>query len=163
MLSFDQIKQLIDIVCERDLGGLEIEETGFRLKIDGPVARGAVPTHALTTAGAHLAAPPPVAVVPGGAPIGGVPAPQSTARADGGSHIINSPIVGTFYRAPAPNAEPFVRVGDRITAGQTLCIIEAMKVMNEIEAEFSGTIKEVFVEDANPVEAEGVLFLVDPD
>jgi len=76
---------------------------------------------------------------------------------------VRSPIVGTFYRAPSPTSGPFVEVGDRVATGQTLCIIEAMKVMNEIDAEFSGTIKEVFVEDGNPVEAEGVLFLVDPD
>ncbi|MDH3746251.1 MAG: acetyl-CoA carboxylase biotin carboxyl carrier protein [Acidobacteriota bacterium] len=163
MLSFDQIKQLIDIVCERDLGGLEVEETGFRLKIDGPVARGAVPTHALTTAGAHLAAPPPVAVVPGGAPIGGVPAPQSTARADGGSHIINSPIVGTFYSAPSPDAEAYVEVGSKVVKGQVLCIVEAMKLLNEIESDVDGEIKEIIPKNAQPVEYGEPLFAIKPD
>ncbi len=76
---------------------------------------------------------------------------------------VRSPIVGTFYRAPSPSNPNFTEVGDHVAVGQTLCIIEAMKVMNEIEAEFSGTIKEIFVENGNPVEAEAVLFLVDPD
>ena len=76
---------------------------------------------------------------------------------------VRSPIVGTFYRAPSPANPNFVEVGDHVSAGQTLCIIEAMKVMNEIEAEFGGTIKEIFAENGNPVEAEAVLFLVDPD
>ncbi len=76
---------------------------------------------------------------------------------------VRSPIVGTFYTAPSPASPAFVQVGDRVAVGQTLCIVEAMKVMNEIEAEFGGTIKEILVEDGTPVEAEGVLFLVDPD
>ncbi|MBU0741694.1 acetyl-CoA carboxylase biotin carboxyl carrier protein [bacterium] len=75
---------------------------------------------------------------------------------------IRSPIVGTFYRSPSPESPAFVNVGDAISAGQTLCIIEAMKVMNEIEAEFSGVIKEITAENASPVEAEAILFLVDP-
>jgi acetyl-CoA carboxylase biotin carboxyl carrier protein len=76
---------------------------------------------------------------------------------------LRSPIVGTFYRAPAPTSPSFVNVGDRVKRGQPLCIIEAMKVMNEIEAELDGTIREILVENGSPVEAEAVLFLVDPD
>jgi acetyl-CoA carboxylase biotin carboxyl carrier protein len=76
---------------------------------------------------------------------------------------IAAPMVGTFYRAPAPGAEPFIKIGDRVGVGQTLCIIEAMKVMNEIEAEFPGLIKEILVENGSPVEAEAILFLIDPD
>jgi acetyl-CoA carboxylase biotin carboxyl carrier protein len=75
---------------------------------------------------------------------------------------LRSPIVGTFYSSPSPDAPPFVQVGDKVTAGQTLCIVEAMKVMNEIEAEFSGVIKEILVENATPIEAEAVLYLIDP-
>ena len=75
---------------------------------------------------------------------------------------VRSPIVGTLYRAPSPDTDPFVKVGDRVTTGQTLCIIEAMKVMNEIEAEFNGVVTEVLVENGQPVEAEAILFLVDP-
>jgi acetyl-CoA carboxylase biotin carboxyl carrier protein len=76
---------------------------------------------------------------------------------------LRSPIVGTFYRAPAPTSPNFVNVGDHVSKGQPLCIIEAMKVMNEIEAEMAGTIREILVENGSPVEAEAVLFLVDPD
>jgi len=76
---------------------------------------------------------------------------------------VRSPIVGTFYRAPSPTADPFVQVGDHVAKGQPLCIVEAMKVMNEIEAEFGGTIREILAENATPVEAEAVLFLVEPD
>jgi len=75
---------------------------------------------------------------------------------------VKSPMVGTFYRAPEPGAEPYAKVGSRISAGQTLCIIEAMKIMNELEAEVSGTIREVLVEDAQPVEFGQVLFRVEP-
>ena len=76
---------------------------------------------------------------------------------------IRSPMVGTFYRAPEPGAEPYVQVGTRITSGQTVCIIEAMKIMNEIEAEIAGVVREVSVEDAQPVEFGQVLFRVDPN
>lgn len=76
---------------------------------------------------------------------------------------VRTPIVGTFYRSPSPTNPSFVNVGDHVATGETLCIVEAMKVMNEIDAEFSGTIKEILVQDGMPVEAEGVLFLVDPD
>jgi acetyl-CoA carboxylase biotin carboxyl carrier protein len=76
---------------------------------------------------------------------------------------IKSPMVGTWYKAPEPGAEPYVKVGSRVTSGQTVCIIEAMKIMNEIEAEITGVIREVCVEDAQPVEFGQVLFRVDPN
>jgi acetyl-CoA carboxylase biotin carboxyl carrier protein len=76
---------------------------------------------------------------------------------------VRSPMVGTFYAAPEPGAEPYLRVGQRVTTGQTVCIVEAMKIMNEIEAEVSGVIREVCVEDATPVEYGQVLFRVDPN
>ena len=77
-------------------------------------------------------------------------------------HEIKSPIVGTFYRSPSPDADPFVQVGDTISQGTVLCIIEAMKLFNEIESEISGTIVKIMVEDASPVEYDQVLFLVEP-
>ena len=75
---------------------------------------------------------------------------------------VKSPMVGTFYKAPEPGAEPYVKAGSRVSVGQTLCIIEAMKIMNELEAEVSGTIREVLVEDAQPVEFGQILFRVEP-
>jgi acetyl-CoA carboxylase biotin carboxyl carrier protein len=76
---------------------------------------------------------------------------------------IRSPMVGTFYKAPEPGAEPYIKVGNRVTPGQTVCIIEAMKIMNEIEAEIAGTVREISVEDGQPVEFGQVLFRVDPN
>ena len=103
------------------------------------------------TAHAHASAAP----APGVAPA--APAAASTNLIE-----IKSPMVGTFYRAPEPGAEPYVKPGSRVAAGQTLCIIEAMKIMNELESEVSGTVREILVEDAQPVEFGQVLFRVEP-
>jgi acetyl-CoA carboxylase biotin carboxyl carrier protein len=105
---------------------------------------------------APVAAPP---AAPAAAPAAGAPAAAAASQLK----EIRSPMVGTFYAAPEPGAEPYVRVGQRVTAGQTVCIVEAMKIMNEIEAEFGGVIREVSVEDATPVEYGQVLFRVDPN
>ena len=108
----------------------------------------------------------------GAPPVQHAPAPASAAHGPGASPPaektsnlieIKSPMVGTFYRAPEPGADPYVKGGSRIAPGQTLCIIEAMKIMNEIESEVSGTIREVAVEDASPVEFGQVLFRVEPN
>jgi len=110
---------------------------------------------------AHQAAPALPHVVPA-AP--GTPAAPAAAPALAAPRLIEvkSPMVGTFYRAPEPGVEPYVKAGSRISAGQTLCIIEAMKIMNELEAEVSGTVREVLIEDAQPVEFGQVLFRVEP-
>lgn len=112
---------------------------------------------------AHQAAPamPMPHIVPA-AP--GTPAAPTAAPAPAAPRLIEvkSPMVGTFYRAPEPGAEPYVKAGSRVGPGQTLCIIEAMKIMNELEAEVSGTIREVLVEDSQPVEFGQVLFRVEP-
>ena len=98
--------------------------------------------------------------------VAGVPATEVPVAAEAGapSHLkeIKSPMVGTFYMAPEPGAEAYVKVGGRVTPGETVCIVEAMKIMNEIEAELSGVVKEIVVEDGQPVEYGQVLFLVDP-
>jgi len=116
------------------------------------------------------AAPPaPVAVSMPLSPPSAVLSPES--RPEGGARPaaaanlkeIRSPMVGTFYKAPEPGAEPYIKVGNRVTAGQTVCIIEAMKIMNEIEAEITGVVREINVEDSQPVEFGQVLFRVDPN
>jgi acetyl-CoA carboxylase biotin carboxyl carrier protein len=89
--------------------------------------------------------------------------PREGPRAAPALKEIRSPMVGTFYKAPEPGAEPYVKVGGRITSGQTVCIIEAMKIMNEIEAEITGVVREILVDDAQPVEFGQVLFRVDPN
>ena len=88
---------------------------------------------------------------------------QEKAGAEDNEHVVKAPIVGTFYEAPSPDSDPYVGVGDHVSEGDVLCIIEAMKLMNEIEAETSGTIKEVLVEDAEPVEFDQPLFLIEED
>jgi len=88
-------------------------------------------------------------------------AENGTAEAAADEHVVKAPIVGTFYRAPSPDADPFVEVGDSVEEGDVLCIIEAMKLMNEIECETSGTVKEILVEDAEPVEFDQPLFILD--
>jgi acetyl-CoA carboxylase biotin carboxyl carrier protein len=108
----------------------------------------------------------PVHVPPPAAP-GGEPESRETASRTPSPTLhlkeIRSPMVGTFYKAPEPGAEPYIKVGNRVSPGQTVCIIEAMKIMNEIEAEIAGTVREVLVEDGQPVEFGQVLFRVDPN
>ncbi len=159
MLTFEQIKELIELVSSRKLQGLEVERSGFRLKIDGyPAApAAAVPARAEGAAPAPAPAPPPVAST----------APAQEAESDeldipAGSHVLDSPIVGTFYRSPAPDADPFVEEGQRVQKGQVLCIVEAMKLMNEIESDVDGTIVQVFPENAQPVEFGEPLFAIKP-
>jgi len=111
---------------------------------------------------AHWAAPPAPAAAPAAAPGEAAPG-ASGAVATAHLKEIKSPMVGTYYAQPEPGAEPYVRVGSRITTGQTVCIIEAMKIMNEIEAELGGVVREVCVDDASPVEYGQVLYRVDPN
>jgi acetyl-CoA carboxylase biotin carboxyl carrier protein len=105
---------------------------------------------------------PPQAVAAGGAPVGAAPAAAPAAAAPTAleGHIIKSPMVGTFYRAGSPGAKPFVEVGDTVKVGQTICVIEAMKLMNEIEADKDGVVKAIMVENAQPVEYGEPLMMI---
>jgi acetyl-CoA carboxylase biotin carboxyl carrier protein len=114
----------------------------------------------------------PAMVMPPMAPLPAPPAPPGDLERESGGRApspapnlkeIRSPMVGTFYKAPEPGAGPYIKVGNRVTPGQTVCIIEAMKIMNEIEAEIAGTVREILVEDGQPVEFGQVLFRVDPN
>ena len=108
----------------------------------------------------------PAAAIPASAPASDLESREGGARAPSAvPHLkeIRSPMVGTFYKAPEPGAEPYIKVGNRVSPGQTVCIIEAMKIMNEIEAEVAGTVREISVEDGQPVEFGQVLFRVDPN
>ena len=178
MLTFEQIKELIHLVAERRLQGLEVERSGFRLKIDGqaaaqPVAQAAPAANAANAANAapHAhpspfsdGAPPPLSARPaadaGAASPAGPLAAAEKADLPAGTHILNSPIVGTFYRAPAPQAPAFVEVGSPIKKGQVLCIIEAMKLMNEIESDVDGVIVEIYPQNAQAVEFGEPLFAI---
>ncbi len=152
MLSFKEIKDLIDLVAERGLLALEIEQTGFRIRIEG--ARTANNGTAPVTE--PLPAPGPLPA----ATSGGAAAAQASPEEQKGLHVITSPIVGTFYRAPSPEADPFAEVGQRVPKGKTLCIIESMKLMNEIESDVEGEIVEVFPLNGQPVEYGEKLFAI---
>ena len=164
MLTFEQIKELIELVAQNQLRGLEVERSGFRLKIDGQQTALAA-AHSVDAAGAGTAlpvaaaAPPSLAAATPAAPAAG----QAASGLPAGTHVLTSPIVGTFYAAPSPDAEPFVRVGDRVRVGQVLCIVEAMKLMNEIESDVAGTVLQVYPKNAQPVEYGEPLFAIRPD
>jgi acetyl-CoA carboxylase biotin carboxyl carrier protein len=154
MIDLDWIRRLIDMVDESGIDSLEISRFGTRVRIakSPPVT---------VSAGAALPAAPAVPMVPDAAPVPGM-ALELEGSTDSGLAEVTSPMVGTFYRAPAPDAPAYVEVGDRVEKGQTLCILEAMKLMNELEAELSGTIRETCVENAEPVEFGQVLFRIEP-
>jgi len=148
MLSFKEIKELIDLVSERGLSGIEIERTGFRLRIEGiRPAISSAPSEPATVAAAGAPALP--AATAASAP----PAQESEEV-----HLVVSPIVGTFYRAPSPEADPFAEVGERVSRGKVLCIIESMKLMNEIESDVEGEIVAVYARNGQPVEYGEKLF-----
>ena len=166
MLSFEQIKELIEMVAKHRLQGLEVERSGFKLSISGQEARAAAPVAAApaatdTAATAPAAAAPAAAAPPAPAAPAAAASHAETAAATG-AHLVRSPIVGTFYAAPSPDAEPFVRVGDHVRVGQVLCIVEAMKLMNEIESDVAGTVVQVLVKNAQPVEYNEPLFAIKP-
>jgi acetyl-CoA carboxylase biotin carboxyl carrier protein len=151
-MDLRKLKKLIDLVQESGIAELEITEGEEKVKI---VKRGeltALP-YAAPAAPQHL---------PVGVPLPPAPAAAAAAELVPGQtgHVIKAPIVGTFYRAPSPTANPFIEVGQAIKEGQTVCIIEAMKLMNEIEADASGVIKAILVENGQPVEYGQPLFLV---
>ena len=154
MLTFDQIKELVELVHERRLGVVEIEHAGFRLKIEGA---GAVQVNTVS------AAPGPerveVIAEPAPAKVVAAAVPDTTEEAPGEDlHVLKSPIVGTFYSAPSPDSDPYVKAGSKVKKGQVLCIIEAMKLMNEIESDVDGEIVEIHPRNAQPVEFGEPLF-----
>jgi acetyl-CoA carboxylase biotin carboxyl carrier protein len=150
-----ELKRLIRLVQRTGIGELELNSGGRSVRISASPANGGS-GHPMVTA-----AP---AARPAAAAAGPAPAPAAEAAAAQASNqkAIASPMVGTFYRAPAPDADPFVEVGDVVEVGQTVCIIEAMKLMNEIEAETKGRVAQILVENAQPVEFGQKLFLIDP-
>jgi acetyl-CoA carboxylase biotin carboxyl carrier protein len=196
LLTFEQMKELVELVARYRLSGLEVERSGFRFKVDGyqapvltaPAAQASQPSAAsgpaaglvamagLTGAAGEpaLAALPPVpasaAAPPPGLPVHAGEAAAPGAMGSGGAagtagasqpqHILNSPIVGTFYRAPSPDANPFVEVGSRVRRGQVMCIIEAMKLMNEIESDVDGVVSEIYPQNAQAVEFGEPLFAI---
>ena len=154
-MDLRKLKTLIDLVSESGVAELEITEGDDRVKIVNRV--GAAPVAA--AAPAVIAAPVVASAAPAAAPaVAAEPAAAPVAAED--TRTINSPMVGTFYRAPSPGAKPFADVGQKVKAGDTVCIIEAMKLLNEIETEYDGVIKEILVENGQPVEFGQPLFVI---
>ena len=150
-IDYDELRKLIGLLEEKGLAVFELEVEGLKVKI-----------------GRNAPQPTPSAIAPPAGPASG-PAAEAAAAAVAlaieaakGHHMITSPMVGTFYRAPDPASPPFVDIGDVVKKGQTLCIIEAMKLMNEIEADVDGTVVEIYGENAKPVEYGQKLFAILP-
>ena len=153
-MDLRKLKKLIDLVEESGIAEIEVTEGEEKVRI----------TRTTAAAAPIYAAPAPAAAAPVAAPVAAAPAAAAPAAAPAARDLSNaqkSPMVGTFYRAPGPNAPAFVEIGQQVKAGDTLCIIEAMKLMNEIEAEKSGVIKEILVENGTPVEYGEPLFIIE--
>jgi acetyl-CoA carboxylase biotin carboxyl carrier protein len=151
-IDYDEIRKLVSFLEEKNLSVFELEVEGFKIKIGRNAPTPAAPAAVPATPGAQ--APPETAAA--------AEARIQAAEAAKGHHLIHSPMVGTFYRAPDPTSAPFVDIGDTVKKGETLCIIEAMKLMNEIEADVDGTIVEIYGENAKPVEYGQKLFAILP-
>jgi len=153
-MNTSEIRNLIDFISQSGLNEVDIETKELKLHVkrepDQKVFK-SVPTPVAVAAAPTAAAPAPVKAEKAAAPAG-----KKTVE-------IKSPMIGTFYKSTNPDSPPFVSVGDKISKGQTVCIIEAMKLFNEIESEISGTIIKVNLENASPVEYDQVLFIVEPD
>ena len=150
VLSFEQIKELVALVADRRLESLELERAGMRLRIVGRTTSPTASEQGPSVSAAAAAAPPAAASEPA--------LEKTDPLAD--AHVLKSPIVGTFYAAPSPDADPFVEVGQRVRKGQVVCIVEAMKLMNEIECDVDGVVAHVFPQNAQPVEYGEPLFAV---
>jgi acetyl-CoA carboxylase biotin carboxyl carrier protein len=164
-MNLNEIQDLIKFVAKSGVSEVEIEQKDFKIIIKSEhKSKGSDQPILVQAAAPAIAAPMPV--VTAAAPIAAAPtpspAPSPTASDESNYITVKSPMIGTFYRSSGPDKDPFVNVGDAISKGNTLCIIEAMKLFNEIESEVSGRIVKVLVDDASPVEYDQPLFLVDP-
>ncbi len=156
-MDLRKLKTLIDLVAESGIAEIEVTEGEDKVRIvkHNPVAPPAPPPAAAPAT--VYAAPPPAAAAPAAATAAAAPAP---ATEEPKGYVVKSPMVGTFYRASSPGAKPFVELGQAVKPGDTLCIIEAMKLLNEIEAEIAGTVKEILVENGQAVEYGQPLFVI---
>jgi len=160
-MNYKEITDLIKLINKTDLTEVKLKDKDFELQIRTKNFQGGKGV-------VHTAAPimsmPAAAPAPAAAPVAPAPAAESKPAAEAPTNLleVKSPIVGTFYRSSSPDKAPFAKVGDEIEKGSVVCIVEAMKLFNEIESEVSGKIVKVLVEDAQPVEYDQVLFLVDP-
>jgi acetyl-CoA carboxylase biotin carboxyl carrier protein len=161
-MDLRKIKTLIELVEESGIAELEVKEGEESVRISRQPTGMPMPLQYLAPQlAAPVAAPaaaPAAVAAPAAAPAPAAPA----AKASDNRHVIKAPMVGTFYRSPSPGAKPFVEVGQTVKAGQTLCIIEAMKMLNQIEADRAGVVVEIIAENEKPVEFDQPLFAIDP-
>ena len=170
-MEFDEINRILEMVREHELSEFELEREGFKIKIKkGTLVNASVPfdyAQGRPYAGpiAPQGVPPPTQSGPVAqpAPLEAVPNPAAPASDEVDFAIVKSPIVGTFFRAAEPGAAPFVDVGTTVKKGQVLCIIEAMKLMNEIDSEYDGEVVKIYVENGQPVQYGERLFAIKPN
>jgi acetyl-CoA carboxylase biotin carboxyl carrier protein len=155
MMNIKDVKDLIDLISGTDVVEVEVERSGVRIRVRRDSAHLAPVSALHLPAVAAVPAPPPAAAPPQAG------TPQPEAKLPENVVLVRAPLVGRFYRAPAPDAALFVEVGDRVRKGQVLCIIEAMKLMNQIEAEEAGIVRAVLAEDGRPVEFGEPLFEIE--
>jgi acetyl-CoA carboxylase biotin carboxyl carrier protein len=163
--DLQHIEQLLKFMSEHNLEEFEYAQGDLRIRLKKPsaapvVAARAVSTPEIIVSGGYAVPPPAAAPAPVASAPGAAPASHAQAAED--LHLVKSPIVGTYYGSPSPGAEPFAKIGAYIETGQTLCIVEAMKLMNEIESDISGEVLRVFVENGQPVEYGQPLFGIRP-
>jgi acetyl-CoA carboxylase biotin carboxyl carrier protein len=158
-----EIKELIEFLIEKDIAEFELERGDVKLRIRRG-ADPAAPIHETRYFATHPAPPaaPELGTAPAVAPPAAAPSKESAPAVEAGLHTVHSPIVGTFYESPSPGSPPFVKPGDVVEAGQVLCIVEAMKLMNEIEADIAGEIVKRVVNNGQPIEYGQDLFLIRP-
>ena len=154
-MDIRKVKKLIELLEESNIDEIEIKEGEESVRISRNSAQFAAAAAAAAAAPPAYAPPPPVAAAPTPAPVA-EPAPAPVAA----GHVVNSPMVGTFYRSPSPTSPPFVEVGQTVKIGDVVCIVEAMKMMNQIEADKAGTIEAILVESGEPVEFDQPLFSI---
>jgi acetyl-CoA carboxylase biotin carboxyl carrier protein len=162
-MDFDEINRILDMVREHELSEFELEREGFKIKIKKGMLMNASAPFAMPMVQQAAPAAPPVPMATPPAPLEAVPSPPPPQSDEVDFAIVKSPIVGTFFRAAEPNAPPFVEVGAAVKKGDVLCIIEAMKLMNEIDSEYDGEIVKVYVENGQPVQYGERLFAIKPN
>jgi acetyl-CoA carboxylase biotin carboxyl carrier protein len=152
------IKNILELISDSDVNEVSLEEGDFKIKVK---KQGEVQQVSYTQAAAPQPMAQPAAPAQPQQAASGSDQSQKEDQPEG--ETVTSPIVGTYYESPSPDSDPFIKVGDKVSKGDTLCIVEAMKIMNEIEAEFGGTVQKILVNDAQPVEFEQPLFIIKKD
>ena len=161
-MNLKELKEILQLLDEKEITEFELEEEGMKLRVRKASPVAAAPAAQAPPAPLAAAPAPAAAVVPAAPAVAPAAAAPPVPEPDAGLVVVKSPIVGTFYRTPDPNSPPFVSVGDKIRPGQVMCIIEAMKLMNEIESELSGEVVTIHHESGQPVQFGDPLFSIRP-